>query len=286
MRADPQLRPSRVELRLEHLMTEIATPALAPGRHAVERRSRRWVGAVTVAAVASAVAAAVVLVGTTPASIKGATAFAIEPAANGFVAVKVVSTDASARQMTAQLHAAGLNVNVGTEPASPQLVGTWVGASFSANVPAALAKSIASQTDGYAATLDIPKGMTGKVTLYVGVATPSGQQPQVAGLRNALAPGGRLACPQLSGTDPASAKATLAAKGFVVTWKDNISPTAPALAEPAAGAKVTTAFISDTDPNQAMVIAVAPTDRRYAGLIHLGYPLDNRTTDGVTQTSC
>lgn len=288
MSAHPRLPANRAESRLEHLMTEITAPATDLTSHHSKPaiRWRRWLPLTAGAIVAGVIAAIVVVVGVTPSHPRGATAFAVEPVADGSVAVKVVNTDASAREMTAQLHAAGLRVDVATEPASPQLVGTWVGASFSADVPQALAKSIISQTDGYTATLDIPKSLAGDVILYVGVTTPTGELPQVIGLPNALAPGGRLACLNLSGADPAQAAAALTARGYTLTWTDSVSAAAPTLTQPPAGSQVTDAFISDDNPKQVAVVAIAPSDSRYAGSIHIGYPLDQRTATGVAAASC
>ena len=120
----------------------------------------------------------------------------------------------------------------------------------------------------------------------LGITTPAGKQPQVIGMPNALAPGGRLACLQLSGAEPARAAATLTSHGYQVSWKGNVAPNAPTLARAPDGSKVTDAFIDDTNPNHVVLVAMTPADSRYAGSVHLGYPLNQRTDHGITETSC
>jgi hypothetical protein len=285
MRSSPQLDQVRLEARLEHLMTEILTTPAMPVRHAAPRRfpiRRAILAGATIAVTAIAVTVAVSLTGGPTGH--GPTAFAVEPLADGTVAISVVNSDVSAHAMTTQLHAAGLRINVTTMTASRQLVGTWVGSGATGDVPAAVSAAIAAQTVGYAATIDVPKAFTGTITLTVGVPTKPGAEPNVSGLHNALAPAGLLACLNLSGADPAAAAATLADKGYTVTWTTRIGPNTPTVSAPPVGSRVAAAFIDDTHPRAVRLIVTSPTDRRYPHLLQLGFPLSQRTADGVTPT--
>jgi hypothetical protein len=151
---DTALRPDRRAHLREHLMSEITTPAAErppiaqPARRFIPRRQLRV--ACTVA-VAVTVATFVGLSTTGGPDGLGPTAFAVTQLPGG----TVVNSTASAKQMTAQLHKHGLNITITAVPSTPQLVGTWVYASFTAAVPSTLASSIAAQEHGYVSTIDI-----------------------------------------------------------------------------------------------------------------------------------
>src|SRR5436309_1182633 len=124
---DTSLSPDRLTRLKGHLMTEIATAApRTPELADTHRwRSRRF----GLAVIAVAAATAAVFVGLTVAAGPGGlgpTAFAVSHLAGDKVAIKVVNTDATAAQMTRQLHNKGVNVSVRAVPTTPQLVGTWV----------------------------------------------------------------------------------------------------------------------------------------------------------------
>jgi hypothetical protein len=290
---DIALHPDRRARLREHLMSELTT--LASEQPTVARPARRFTPRRRLL-VAGAVAAAVtgatfVGLSTTggPAGL-GPTAFAVTQLPEGAVAIKVVNNTATAKQMTAQLHKQGLSITITTVPSTPQLVGTWVYASFTAAVPSTLASSIAAQEHGYVSTIDISASFPGRITLGVGRATRPGETVQVAGLRNALAPGGLLFCDRLSGVDPQIAATKLAAAGYAVHWAAN-PVTTTTITTPAAGSKVTEAFIGGADVEQPVasahdvtLILDTPTDRRYLPQLWTGFAPSQQTA--IDYNSC
>ena len=290
---DITLHPDRRAQLREHLMSALTTlaheeqPVAQPQRRFTSSRRLLVVGA---AAVAVMVATFVGLSLTGGPAGLGPTAFAVTTLPGGTVAIKVVNSTATAKQMTAQLHKQGLNITVTAAPSTPQLVGTWVYASFTADVPSTLASSIAAQEHGYASTIDISASFAGRITLGVGRATLPGETAQVAGLRNALAPGGLLFCDRLAGADPQVAATKLAASGYTVRWATNPVTTAT-ITTPPAGSKVTEAFIGGVNVEQPVarahdvtLILDTPTDRRYLPQLWTGFAPSQQTA--IDYNSC
>jgi hypothetical protein len=230
------------------------------------------------ASAAGAVLTAFVFVAVSSGSGPGGTAFAMEQVAGGRVAVRVVDSDVSAKAMTAQLRAAGLDVRVETMAASPQLVGTWLYVSSDGTVPDALHRSVSDQTRGYTATVELPASIPGGMVLGVGRAPRPGEAVAVSGRRNALAPGGLLHCTRLSGAAPETARARLAAAGYAVTWAGG--------AVPARGSRVTLAYVSDTAPKTVEVTALPPSDARYAAQSWLGFAPSARAVGDRGYAAC
>jgi hypothetical protein len=219
----------------------------------------------------------------------GTPAFAVTELPQGEVAITVVSTAATATQMTAQLHAEGVNVTIETMPASPQLVGTWVAQSYSGGVPLSVSQSIDEQTHGYVATLELPTQSAGAITLYVGRTPDAGEQVQVGGVRNALAPGGLLACLQLSGSQPATASQVLSSAGYSIRWAygNRLNP----VAAPPAGTTVTDAYVSDqqtgeTGQRDVTVLVADPDASSYRALLESGFPLTQQSAPPSSGASC
>lgn len=253
-----QLSDARLTRRREHLMTEIAknaspvTTSSGEGRRTV----RRWVAAGVVVAAATA-AAFVGLIVSAGSSDLGAPAFAVTRAPNGTVTVHIVSTKASADQMTHQLQSQGVNVRIETMPASPQLVGTWVYAEFSGDVPQAEAASVVAQTQGYVSSIKIPSDLTGRIVLGVGRAPTEGEHVQVFGLRNALAPGGQLECLGLRGVATHVAASRLQQRGYTVRWTTR--PGGSTTSSAPVDQRVTEAFVADGSKEVTLVTAIAGT---------------------------
>jgi hypothetical protein len=291
MTHDTPLAPDRLARRREHLMTEIAAtqdiaaaPAVRNPRGTFWQPRRLLAAAASVAVIAGAAFTAMALTGGPTGA--GATAFAVARLPHGKVSIRVVSTAASAKQMTDQLHAKGLDIFVTTVPATPQLVGTWVSMSTSQDFSPALAKDLVSQALSHSVTLDVPAHFTGSLGLSLAVAPSSGEQPEVAGLRNALAPGAPLACSGLSGTGPDHAAAVLERRGYTVlgftTGVGLPGSTTPDLTKPPRGTKVTAVFIEDMSPTDStqvltsrdhdVAIQIAsPADASYPILLHAGF---------------
>jgi hypothetical protein len=290
MTHDP-LAPGRLAARREHLMSEItASHDTAAAPVAVDSRGSRWpIKRLVVAAAAVAVIAAGALTAlsvTGGPTGDGATAFAVARLPHGRVSIRVVSTAASAKQMTDQLHAKGLAISVQTVPATRQMVGTWVAISSSEDFPQSLTQDLVKQAFGHSVTLDVPAHFTGSLQLTLAVAAEAGQDPEVSGLRNALAPGGVLACSALPGTRPNHAAAVLRRRGYTVlgftTSAGQPLPANQYLTEAPAGTRVTGAFIEDMSPtdffrvvpgterNVAIQIA-SPTDPTYQQRLRAGF---------------
>lgn len=275
MTDDLTLDADRLRRRREHLMSEITLERQAEAVRPTPRRvPRRAFPAVASAAVLTAGAFLALSSG----SEQGGTAFAMTPAAGGKVAVRVVDSDVSAKAMTAQLRAAGLDVTVETMPASPQLVGTWLYVSSDGSVPDALHDEVFDQTRGYTATLELPASIPGGLVLGVGRAPRDGEAVAVSGRRNALAPGGLLHCDRLSGVAPDTALSRLTAAGYTVTWAGG--------AAPARGSRVTLAYVSDTAPKTVEVTALAPGDARYDAQSWLGFAPSARATGDRGYDGC
>lgn len=298
---DTSLSPGRLARLKGHLMTEITT---APAAHAPgtddgsRRRPRRRLG-LAVAAVAAVTAAVLVgLVVTTGPGGLGPTAFAVSHLPGDTIAIKVVNTHASADQMTRQLHGQGVNVSIQTMTATPQLVGTWVAAGFTPEVPKSISDSIAEQEHGYVATLELPAVFPGAITLTVGIPTPAGETPNVGGVRNALAPGGLLFCDRLSGAKPAAAQKKLESQGYTVHWADGAHGLVTrSLSIPPPGSRVSAAFIFDFDPkdvsrpisnpHDVTVSVIDPRDPRYLPQLWLGFaPSQQTTPKTIDYSSC
>jgi len=204
----PSLAPAVFEARRKHLMTMIAEPVVVARP---QPRRRLVVAAATLAVLTVGTSIGLTTLSSSPGL--GTRAFAVTKTPSGNVAVRIVSTQASADEMTQQLHAAGLtNVSITTEAANPALVGTWVSSGGDG------AAAIASQTDGYAATLEIPRGLTAPLILTVGRAAKPGEALDVRGFRNEAAPGGPLACRGLPGAMPTTALAALTTAGYTVDF--------------------------------------------------------------------
>ena len=271
----------RLARRREHLMSEIVAGQIeSPSTNArrfVARRGLRLPAMATVAA--AAVAATIGLTAGTGAGL-GPVAFALAPVPGGNVAITVVNTKASAAQMTNQLHKQGLDITIKTVSATPQLVGRWLAVSTSNGTGQQSQRALASQALGKVATISVPRNFGGKILLYVGVPTAKGHNPDVAGLPNALAPGGKFYCQHLQGASPNEALGRLTKAGYSVRWA--FSPNGPALAAPAAGTRVTEAFLRDFNPqNVAQVIAnprtvtvvlAEPGTANYAAQLRQGFP--------------
>lgn len=212
----------------------------------------------------------------------GPTAFAVTQSPSGAVAIRVVSTAASAEQMTRQLHDRGINVRIVAQTATPPLVGTWIGWGASEDPSAELTSTLSSQMQGYRSTIELPAGFDGKITLDVGVPAQPGEKPNVGGLRNALAPGGVLACQQLAGADPQTAERTLQRLGFHLDYWTEREWRGTPLPQPPAGTKVVKALIHDTDlqdwtnvlpggERNVILLVAAPDDAAYPRLMREGY---------------
>lgn len=281
-------------------MTEIST-APAPTATAPISNRRATPRRIGLAATAVAAATATAFVGLTVTSGPGGLgpkAFAVSHLPGDTIAIKVVNTEASAAQMTRQLRDQGVNVTVDTVTTTPQLVGTWISAGFSADVPESLSQSIASQMHGYVATIELPAVFPGTINLDVGRPTPAGEEPTVAGMRNALAPGGRLFCDRLSGVRPSIAEQRLTAQGYTVHWVDGTrSLYSQTVSAPPAGTRVSAAFIFDfdrtdltkaiADPRDVNVTVISPQDRRFLPQLWLGFaPSQQTTPQTIDYSSC
>jgi len=288
MNVQPTLDPDRLARRREHLMLEIQSlpqEITAPASVRTARPGRRMPRRFAMAggAVVGLTCAAITLsVAFESSPGLGTPAFAVSALPQGNVSITVVNTAASAKQMTDQLHAKGVNVAIETMPASRQLVGTWVGQSYSSAVPESLWRSINAQTHGYTKTLDIPASFPGAITLYVGRAPKAGEGVQVGGIRNALAPGGALACRVSPGSTPDAARRALVSAGYTVTWA--YQSRSAAVGAPPAGTRVTDAYVSDDDPHAVTLLVADPHSPTYSALVWSGFAPSQRTAG--TATAC
>ncbi len=296
MTPDPRLPPDRVLLRLEHLMTEItthpdttartdtpATPATAatatgepvvvamhpqarhqraPGLLALRRRSVVLVG--TAAAVL--IAAGVGAVGLAGSPGLGTPAFAVTPD-RGDVVIRIVDTTADAEQMTAQLAAEGLDIQVQTMTANPQVVGSWVGVSAEDTTDETVVADVIEQALGYPEDVRVPADVTG-LTLVVGVPAELGDEPAVIGLRNAFAPGQPLACSPARGATLEEATAILEQQGLQPRTVA-IGSLRPVQAE--ASDIVTIAYQADDAPDEVMLVTNAPDAPNLQGQLEYGF---------------
>jgi hypothetical protein len=245
MTIQPPLAPDRLARRKEHLMTEILTPVASAQTTPVRtRRLGVAVAAFVVVLLTIGITLAQTVGGRTVGL--GPTAFAITPAPHGEVSIRVVSTEASAKQMTDQLHRKGIDISISTIPVTPDLVGTWLTYGSDSPTRDKLTRYIAQQLLGKDVTIVVPADLKGGFD--IGRATAPGESPGAGALRNALSPGAPLACKSLSGATPAEAQTILASLDYTITgWISANNPfDAPRLTKPPTG-RVTEAFIDDTD---------------------------------------
>jgi hypothetical protein len=148
-----------------------AAPATAP----MSRRTGVWrpTRMVVAGAVTVAVAAAVLVVGSTAGGPEGhgPTAFAVERLPNNLTSITIVNSDVSAHQMTDQLHAQGLDITIRTIPTTPDETGHWVVESFSGDVPQSVSDAVRAQTIKQPRAIEVPSTFRGSITF--GVAVPS-----------------------------------------------------------------------------------------------------------------
>jgi hypothetical protein len=286
---EPTLSDDRLRQRRDHLMSEIdllqaSEPAASQGE-ATRGSARGWspggrwsryglrYGLPGGVLIAGAVVGLVLAMSpaTAPGGPATSTALRIERVSQATVAVRIVDNRASAEAMTRQLHAQGLNVTVDTLAASPQLVGVWVGAGYSAQVPRPVAETIDSQLSGYTATVELPASFSGEITLSAGRAPGAGEQPTVIGQVNALSPGGRLGCLQASQGQPQQVRRQVEAYGYTVTWADGDDPDTAALSAPRPGQRVVTGYIDDAVPAVVRLVTAVPGSTRYEARSRLGY---------------
>ena len=150
--------------------------------------------------------------------------------AGATVTIQPVTTAAAAQRFTQRLNSAGVHVQITTQPATPALVGTWISEGATPAVPIALVKSVDQQAQGYTSVIRIPAHFQGRITLEVGVPPMPGQKIEVAGLRNALAPGMPLGCRSLSDAAPADAIRVFSELGYTVdAWSSRDSATSGVL---------------------------------------------------------
>lgn len=207
----PALDPAEFEARRRHFMSVIDQPQATTAAQRLTSPRRVAAGVMAFAALVTAGVVGLQVLESDPAL--GAAAFAVTPQPTGTVAVRIVSTEATAAQMTHQLHAAGLsNVTITTVPASPSLVGTWISEGGDG------AAALEHQVDGYTATVQIPASLRGPVTLTVGRAPEPGETINALGFRNQAAPGGPLGCRQLQGASVADAAAKITALGYTIDY--------------------------------------------------------------------
>ena len=190
---------------------------------------------------------------------------------NQMLSVGPVSTATDADRLTHAFHQQGIDLSIDAVPAGPQFVGTWVYSSFSASVPKTLVASVIKQTQGYTATIALPSSFRGAIRLAVGRAPAKGEQIQVDGLRNALAPGALLGCLQATGADPARAEAAAQNLGYTVTWVDGDKSRSRAVGSPAPGERVVTAYIDNATPDRVRFIVATPGTVQYDAQSRLGY---------------
>lgn len=178
MTPQASIPPGRLHQRLEHFMIEITTPEAASsskvstGAIPRSRHLRRVLVAttLTIAVIAATFTALSVTGGPTG---TGPAAFAITPQAHGMVTIKIVNTEASAEEMTRQLHSRGLGITVETRtlaaPAAQILL-----ASYSGRVPEDVSAAVSAQlrTRPLPAAITVPAAFPGNITLVIAVPAP------------------------------------------------------------------------------------------------------------------
>ncbi len=288
-------------------MSEIAgtkNKATNPEIAYVPRRSSRWRLVAAGAAVAG-LSGGVVYTSSFMGgpSGHGPEALAVERLEGSKVAIQVVNTEASAVDMTRELHRAGLHITVATEAAAPQLVGRWtamVGYTDGTEQQARAEQELLTQIgSGGIQTLEITMpGPPREVRLYIGRATKRGETPMATGgMVNAASPGGLLYCYRLSGDSPAHAASVLRTAGHIVHWRDDRQESDAQQREriahsPTPPAGLVTRAVTQTDAiegatNQDIYLFVAPpADPAFLSHLWDGYGLTARSTGNRDYGSC
>jgi len=233
----------------EQFMSNITAPGTVAGGgpSGRVRRTRRWAAATAAVGVVAGLSAALTIGGS--AVGLGPVAFAVTHERDGVTAVRIVSTEADAAQMTRQLNSQGLGVTVRTEPSNDQLVGVWSHAEGEG------AEALTDQLAGYGSTLELPNNLAGPLVLFVGRAPKPGESIQIAGIRNQLAPGGRFACVGLPNATPDAALQTLRGRGYDVSrWYEQPGSSVTRAAASARGAVVVGVYLDNHDPKDWTVM--------------------------------
>ena len=202
---------------LEQLREELVEGAV----RARARRARRRRLA-TVAAVPAAAVTFVIASGTFDGGGRSS-ALAVTKTRHGAV-LRVADTRAGGGKLTRDLHAAGIEGDVRTEPVSPSLVGTWRAQFVNADPAPPPGVGEAPPTDDFKAatiaiggrgpTVVIPVGFKGSAKLVVGREAKPDEVYAFSG--SAFAPGEALHCSGIDDLAPEEAERAIAAKGFRV----------------------------------------------------------------------
>jgi hypothetical protein len=274
----------------EHLMREITLTQTSSSQATTQPGvlhppGSTWARRGLVGGLASAAAIAAITVAATLSGpgTAAAAAFSFEKVSNDAVAVHIVDTTAEADAMTEQLHEQGLNVTIDAVAAGPQLIGTWLTASFSGDVPETVVQQVLQQVpNGYTPTVELPTSFDGDIRLAIGRAPAAGESPQVMGMRNALAPGARLGCLHATGGNPQDVRQAVEKLGYTVTWASGEQMDLATVSAPGTGQLVTSAFIDDAAPSSVQVVVTTPGSQRYDAQSHRGYSptqWDNRASN-------
>jgi hypothetical protein len=262
MTSEPTLSDDRLVRRREHLVREGLLGGLATA------------GAAAVAVLA------VTLTATSGDPGSGPAAFDVQRISSDSIAVRVINTRVDADEMTDQLHALGLNARIEAMPASPQLIGRWLTVSFSGDFPADTEDAVLDQfKDGYLDQIQLPTGFEGWIGFGIGVVPEPGQDVQVSGEPNALAPRGWLGCLHATGGDPATLQHQVETWGYSATWADGMKATPTVVPGPLPGQRVVAAYIRDAAPAQVQLVLDYPGNRRYEPRSRLNYGLLWATRD-------
>jgi hypothetical protein len=251
----------------------------------VPSHRRLWLAIPGGLAAAAAGVLAVTMLGG-PRGSTGPAAFAMQTISRDTISVTIVNSRVDAKTMTDQLHQRGLDITVESVPVSPQLVGTWVGSAFSADVPETIAQTVIDQMSGYSSTIELPTSFTGEITLNTGHAPDPGQEPMVIGFPNALAPGGRLGCLHATGATPATLQHQAEDLGYTLTWANGDNSKVRAMPEPQPGQRVVEAHIQDAAPSIVQVIVATPTSYGYEARSRRGYSPQQWKTRALNAATC
>lgn len=196
---------------LEQLRGELVNGAARAHTHRARRRR-----AVTAAAIPVAAGALVLASGTIDGG-KRSSALAVTKTRHATV-LRLADPGAGGGQLTRDLHAAGIDGDVRTEPVSPSLVGTWRARFVPGDADTSQSqddfKAASVSIVGRAPTALVPSDFKGEAKLVVGRAARPGELYAFSG--SAFGPGEALHCSGIDHLSPAEAERAIAAKGFRV----------------------------------------------------------------------
>jgi hypothetical protein len=179
----------------------------------------------------------------------------------GYITATVTDPFAAKSSLDAAFRAAGLDITISLDPASPSAVGTVVEISEPSSGPQIEALSGGTCVTGGGGPgncpvgLKIPRDFSGAGSVTLGRPAKPGEDYQSTD--SAFAPGESLHCSALIGATVATASSALASRGITARWQSNQPAGAP---QPASSSPAATATATNTSTTASNISSTSTSD--------------------------